>query len=189
MNDASSQSIGRLLDAVDNGEPGAFDRLVAAVYPDLKRIAHFQMSKEMDGHTLNTTAIVHEAFLQMAGGSGRWETRQHFMRAASKVMRHLLVDHARRRNSKKRGDGVRAATLQESIVPGVDNSMAVLALENALQGIREIDPALESVIECRFFAGLSVKETAAAMDTPVRTVERLWQRARGYLVSELQAEE
>jgi len=179
----SPDNIGDLLAAVERGEPGAFDRLVAAVYPELKRLAHFQLARENPGHTLNTTAIVHEAFVRLAGGNGKWADRRHFLRATSKVMRHLLVDHARKRNTGKRGGGARALTLEENRVNGADDAMAVLALENAMKDMRELDPRLEEIVECRFFAGLSVSETAEALDTSVRSVERGWQRARGYLLS------
>lgn len=182
MNDTQAESISRLLSAVEAGEAGAFDRLVAAVYPDLKRIAHFQLASERPGHTLSTTAIVHEAFIRLADSDARYSGRRHFLRAAAKVMRHLLVDHARQRNAQKRGDGVRALTLSEGVLPGVNDGLAVLQLESALEGMTEIDPAFEALVECRFFAGLSIKETAEALDSSVRTVERQWQRARAYLL-------
>ncbi len=186
MNDALSESISDLLTAVERQEPGAFDQLVAAVYPELKRIAHFQLIGERPGHTLNTTAIVHEAFMRLASGRTQWSDQGHFLRAASKVMRHLLVDHARQRNAKKRGDGARALTLEESLHAGDDDNLAVLELENALEDIRKIDPMLEEIIECRFFAGLSVAETAEALGSSVRTIERQWHRARGYLLNAME---
>jgi len=183
VNEMSPDNIGKLLAAVEREESGAFDRLVAAVYPELKRLAHFQLARENPGHTLNTTAIVHEAFVRLAGGNGKWSDQQHFLRATSKVMRHLLVDHARKRNAEKRGGGVKALTLEEHRVESADDSMAVLSLENAMRDMRELDPRLEEIIECRFFAGLSVTDTAQALGMSVRSVERGWQRARGYLAS------
>jgi len=188
MNDASPDSISDLLAAVERDEPGAFDQLIAAIYPELKRIAHFQLLGERADHTLNTTAIVHEAFLRLAGGRAQWADHAHFLRAASKVMRHLLVDHARQRNAKKRGDGVRAMTLEDALLADGDDYLAVLQLESALEDIRNIDPVLEEIIECRFFAGLSVSETADALGSSVRTIERQWQRARGYLLSAMDVE-
>ena len=179
--DANNKNIDALLAAVDRGEDGAMDELVAAVYPELKRLAHFQLMGERPGHTLNTTAIVHEAFVRMVSKEGRWSDRTHFLRAASTVMRHLLVDHARKRSAEKRGGGVPALTLEDHRQSVEDDSVAVLALDNAMKEIVEIDPRLEQIIECRYFAGLSVKETAEALDMAVRTVERDWQRARAYL--------
>lgn len=186
MSDGATDDVGpiaRLLEAVDRGEPGALGALVEAVYPELKRLAHFQLAREGQGHTLNTTAIVHEAFVRMASGEGKWNNRKHFLRAASTVMRHLLVDHARRKRAEKRGAGNAPLVLDEDRVSTGDDSQAVLALDNALRDIADIDPRLEKIIECRYFAGLSVRETAEALDMAVRTVERDWQRAKGYLIS------
>jgi len=178
-----------LLAAVERGEPGAFDHLVSAVYPELKKLAHFQLVNERPGHTLNTTAIVHEAYVRLSVSEGNWGNRRHFLRASSKVMRHLLVDHARKRNADKRGGGAKVLTLEEDRLVNADDSLAVLALEDAIKEIREIDPRLEEIIECRFFTGLSVSETAEALGTSKRTVERGWQRARAYLMSALNIEE
>lgn len=175
-----------LLAAVERGEPDAFDQLVAAVYPELKKLAHFQLADERQGHTLNTTAIVHEAYVRLSGSTGNWTDRRHFLRACSKVMRHLLVDHARKRNTDKRGGGAKVLTLEENRLINADDSLAVLALEDAIKEIGEIDPRLEEIIECRFFTGLSVSETAEALGTSKRTVERGWQRARAYLLSALE---
>lgn len=185
MNTRENSEFGELLAAVERGEPEAFNRLVEAVYPELKKLARFQLAGERRDHTLNTTAIVHEAFVRLSG-SGGWNDRRHFLRASAKVMRHLLVDHARKRNSGKRGAGQRAMTLNEALLPAGDDAVAVLALDDALNSMSDIDPRLEEVVECRFFAGLSVSETAEALDTSTRTVERDSQRARAYLLSALE---
>jgi len=138
--------LGDLLSAVERGEPDAFGSLVEAVYPELKKLAHFQLLGERPNHTLNTTAIVHEAFVRLSGSEGNWTDRRHFLRASSKVMRHL---------------------------------------EDAINNMRDIDPRLVEIVECRFFAGLSVSDTAEALDTSVRTVERGSQRAQAYLLGAL----
>jgi RNA polymerase sigma factor (TIGR02999 family) len=182
-----NSNISVLLAAVDRGEPGALDELVAAVYPELKRLAHFQLAGERPGHTLNTTAIVHEAFVRLASGDGKWNDRGHFLRAASTVMRHLLVDHARKKRAEKRGAGQAPLTLEDDRYATDDDSLAVLALDNALKDIAEIDPRLEQIIECRYFAGLSVNDTAEALGMAVRTVERDWQRAKAYLLKAMDA--
>lgn len=181
MSATGQESLADLLEAVERGEPDAFGLLVEAVYPELKKLAHFQLANERPNHTLNTTAIVHEAFVRLSGGAGNWADRRHFLRASAKVMRHLLVDHARKRNAYKRGGGVKAHTLDENLAKSPDDNLAVLALEDAINHMREIDPRLEDIVECRFFAGLSVADTAEALDTSVRTIERGSQRARGYL--------
>jgi RNA polymerase sigma factor (TIGR02999 family) len=185
MNDSAQDILADLLAAVERGEPDAFDHLVAAVYPELKKLAHFQLAGERSGHTLNTTAIVHEAYIRLSGSAGNWTDRGHFLRASSKVMRHLLVDHARKRNTGKRGGGIKALTLDENQLINADDSLAVLALEDAIKEIGEIDPRLEEIVECRFFTGLNVSDTAEALGTSTRSVERGWQRARAYLLNAL----
>lgn len=178
--------IQEMLDALERGEDGALDQLIAAIYPDLKKLAHFQLAAERPGHTLNTTAIVHEAFLRLAGNNSDYNDRAHFLRAAATVMRHLLVDHARKRSAEKRGAGIAPMTLQDDRFINEDDTLAVLAMDNAIKDIAAIDPRLEQVIECRYFAGLTVNETAEALDMSVRSVERSWQRARAYLVDAME---
>lgn len=187
--DNNDRNVADLLAAIDAGDKQALEELVTLVYPDLKKLAHFQLAGERPNHTLNTTAIVHEAFVRLAGGQSVWTDRAHFLRAASKVMRHLLVDHARKRNAEKRGGGVDALELDEQRVESSDDSVAVLALDIALKDMAATDPRLESIVECRYFAGLTVAETAEALDMAVRTVERDWQRAREYLLKTMQANE
>ena len=179
----STPSIEELLRLVESGDEGAFGRLVDAIYPELKRLAHYQLMTERANHTLNATAIVHEAYERLASNKGQWNDEKHFLRAAATVMRHVLVDYARKRNADKRGNGIAAVTLEEQLHSSNDDSLAVLTLDDAIKDIAKIDPRLEQIIECRYFAGLSVKETALALDTSVRTVEREWQRAKGYLLT------
>jgi RNA polymerase sigma factor (TIGR02999 family) len=181
---ANSTEFQSLLEAVDRDEPGAFDRLVEAVYPELKRLAHFQLANERPGHSLNTTAIVHEAYVRLSHNQG-WVDRRHFLRASARVMRHLLVDHARKVNAKKRGDGEAPLPLDESQVAADDDTLAVLALDRAIEDMRTIDARLMDIVECRYFAGLSVEDTAEALGTSVRTVERDSRRARAYLLNSL----
>ena len=185
-NSDKESDVEALLRAVDQDQPGALDALIAAIYPDLKQLAHFQLAKERPGHTLNTTEIVHEAFLRLASGEKIWNGRGHFMRAAARVMRHLLVDYARQRNTEKRGNGLAAVTLQDDHQFTVDHTMAVLDLDAAIREIAAIDPRLESVVECRYFAGLDVGETAEALGISSRSVERDWQRARAYIVTAME---
>jgi RNA polymerase sigma factor (TIGR02999 family) len=181
--------VDELLAAVNAGNRRAMSDLVAVIYPELKRIAHFQLAGERPGHTLNTTAIVHEAYLRLASGREGWHDRRHFLRAAAAVMRHLLVDRARQRNAAKRGDGIAAVALEDQQLATDDDTVAVLALDDALRDLAAIDPRLEQVIECRYFAGLSVPDTAEALGMAVRTVERDWQRARAYLLRALELDE
>lgn len=183
----SKRDIETLLRAVEAEEPGALDLLIQAIYPDLKRLAHFQLGRERPGHTLNTTEIVHEAFLRLATNDKKgWTGRNHFMRAAARVMRHLLVDYARQRNTTKRGNGMAALTLQDEHSFTADHSMAVLDLDAVMKDMSSIDPRLENVVECRYFAGLSVSETADALGISTRSVERDWQRARAYILTAME---
>lgn len=182
------EEIEELLAAVRRSDDGAIDRLIEAVYPELKRLAHFQLARERPDHTLSTTVIVHEAYLRMAAGSARWVDRRHFLRAAATVMRHLLVDHARQRDAGKRGGGLVPIALGEDAHATDDDGAAVIALDGALRGMAELDPRLEQIVECRCFAGLSVNDTADALGMSVRTVEREWRRAKGYLLRAMEGE-
>ena len=178
----NNEKIEQLLSAIDRGDDSAMAELIDLIYPELKRLAHFQLASERRDHTLNTTAIVHEAYIRLAAQNKSWNNRGHFLRAAATVMRHLLVDHARKRNAAKRGDGKAALALDEGNVVTDDDTVAVLALDDAMKDIAALDSRLEKIIECRYFAGLSVADTAEALGMAVRTVERDWQRARGYLL-------
>lgn len=170
-----------LIKDAEGGDRVAFDRLVGVVYPELKRLAHFQLAKERNNHTLSTTAIVHEAYERLAAQEGPWQDKAHFMRTAARIMRHLLVDYARRRNADKRGAGLAAVTMDADQIQTPADQMALLQLEDALNTMAEIDPRLERVVECRLFAGLTVSETADALEMAERTVERDWRRAKGYI--------
>ena len=184
--DNNKDRIGELLAAVERNEAGALEALTSEIYPELKRLAHLQLARERPGHTLSTTAIVHEAYIRLSSDDRSFTDRNHFFRVASTVMRHLLVDYARRRNADKRGGGVPALTLQEGLVDGTDDDLAVLALDDAIKEIATIDSKLEKIIECRCFAGLTVDETADVLGMSVRSTERYWRRARGYLTVALE---
>ena len=186
--DMSADPLDALLEAVEQGEPGAMDRLVEAIYPQLKRIAHFQLDGERAGHTLNTTAIVHEAFVRLVGREDGWNDSAHLLRAAAMVMRHILVDYARQRNAAKRGHGIAALTLYEDQHESPDDDLAILDLDSAIRDIGTIDADLEQLIECRYFAGLSVSESARVFGVSERTIERRWLKARAYLRTALEPE-
>lgn len=152
------------------------------VYDDLRRIARRRLQAERRGHTLDTTAVVHEAYLRLAENpESTWRDRAHFFAVCARVIRHVLVDHARRRGAAKRGGDAVRVTLREGIVGRSPRIIDVLALEQALQALERHDERLGRVVECRFFAGLTVAETAEALDSSRRTVERDWARAKAYL--------
>ncbi len=175
-----------LLARCSGGEREAFDRLVPLVYEDLRRIASRRMRSERADHTLDTTALVHEAYVQLVDqATATWADRVHFFAVAARIIRHVLIDHARKRGAAKRGGDHARVSLQEGIVSTDGNTVDVMALDQALRRLGERDPRMEKVVECRFFGGMTVEETAEALDTSVRTVERSWTRAKAYLYSEL----
>jgi len=173
-----------LLQRWSAGEDEAFERLLPLVYDDLRAIAHRRLEGERSDHTLQTTALVNEVYLRLVDADDvDWSDRAHFFAIASKVVRRVLVEHARKRDAEKRGGGVTHVQLTPAAA-GEDpreQSLEVLALDRALTALARRDPRLEQVVEHRFFAGLSVRETAEVLDVSTRTVERDWRRARTYL--------
>lgn len=184
---APSGEITLLLQRSTGGDRDAFHELIPLVYSDLKGIARRRLSGERSGHTLSATAIVHEAFLNLVPqADATWRDRAHFFAVAARVIRHVLIDHARHRGAEKRGGSRIRVPLREDLdggkqVPTVD----LLALDAALEALAERDPKLRDVVECRFFAGLTMEETAEAMGVSKRTAERIWTRARTYLYQAL----
>jgi len=164
------------------GDSGAFERLIPLVYDDLRRIAHRRLQAERAEHTLDTTAVVHEAYLRLAENpETTWQDRAHFYAVCARVIRHVLVDHARRRGARKRGGDVIRVPLRDGVADETGGLADFLALEEALRCLERHDPRLVRVVECRFFAGLTVEETAEALGSSRRTVERDWTRAKAYL--------
>jgi RNA polymerase sigma factor (TIGR02999 family) len=168
-----------------NGDAAARDRLVPLVYQELRRLAHHYMRSERQGHTLQTTALVNEMYLRLAGIDGlRWRDRAHFFAMAATLMRRVLVDYARQRARDKRGAGISVTSLDENAIasqPTID----VIALDDALARLATVDPQQSRVVELRFFAGLSVKETAEALGVSPATVKRDWATAKLWLYNEL----
>jgi len=172
---------------VENDE-SAGQRLFELLYDDLKRVARRRLGTEHEGHTLGATALVHETYLKFSGAAaGGWKSRAHFLAIASRAMRQVLVDHARHRTAEKRGGDQVQVTLGTSIgtEPG-SCLLDVLALSEALDRLAQYDERLVRVVECRFFGDLSIEETAVALGSSARTVERDWTRARLYLAHLLQ---
>ena len=161
--------------------------VMADTYARLRRIAHQHLRRYRPGETLNTTAVVHEAYLKLAAEDGGfWTYRNEFFRVVSTVMRHLIVDYARRQRAEKRGGGVLLVTLQDEVPSSERAVLDVLTLDDALQGRAKLDPELERIVACRFFAGMTMEETAGALQRPMRSVERDWARARAYLLDALE---
>jgi len=180
-----SASMSQLLADWAAQDPGALDRLVPLVYDELRRLAHYHMRGERAAHTLQTTALVNEVYLRLAGIKGlQWRDRAHFFAMAGTLMRRVLVDYARRQRRDKRGGGVSVTSLADNVIasqPAVD----VVALDEALERLASVDPQQSRVVELRFFAGLSVKETAEALGISSATVKRDWATAKLWLYNEL----
>jgi len=178
--------ITQLLNQWGNGDQAALDRLMPLVYAELRRMARRHMNQQRPGHTLQTTALIHEAYMRVAGDSGKqWENRTHFFGVAAKAMRCVLVDHARSRRSAKRGGAVRPVTLDEGIHTSGERMAGLIALDDALTDLAKLHPRQSQVIELRFFAGLSVEETAAILKVSPDTVMRDWRAAKAWLEREL----
>ena len=162
------------------------DDLFPIVYEELRRVAHRHMQGELTGHTLGTTALVHEAYLEMARLTHvKWPNREYVLAAASQAMRRVLVDYAVSRKAAKRGGGAIAEELDDAVAMAARRSDELLALDEALHRLAATNDRYARVIECRFFGGMSIEETAVALDTSPATVKRDWTMARAWLNREL----
>jgi RNA polymerase sigma factor (TIGR02999 family) len=190
---AQQHAVTDALGAVRDGAPGAMDHLVALVYAELARIAHRQLGLEAPGHTLSTTALVHEAYLRLVDQTrAQWADRVQFFAVAAHVMRRVLVDYARRHRAARRGGAEWKAVSLDALESAGAGSLAVaeradvlVALNEALDRLAALDVRQARVVECRFFGGLTEAETAAALGVTSRTVTRDWVKARGWLYQEL----
>jgi RNA polymerase sigma factor (TIGR02999 family) len=179
--------ITRLLHAYDSGDRSAFDQLVPLVYDELRRLARSHLRRVPGGHTLNTTGLVHEAYLKLARSPGlRLNDRGHLMAVTACAMRQVLVSRARARLRAKRGSGDRAVELDEDQLGREPDAERLIDLDRALEGLRERDERLARVFECRYFGGLSEEEAAQALGVSLRTIQRGWMRARAWLRAELE---
>ncbi|MEO7997756.1 MAG: ECF-type sigma factor [Gemmatimonadaceae bacterium] len=182
---SAPDTVTRLLADARGGNRDALDALLPLLYSELHQIAERHMSGEREDHTLQPTALVNEAVLRLIGGQSLpYEDRTHFLRAASRAMRHVLVDHANARNAAKRSAGLRV-TLDEQLVSAPTSGIDILVLDDALTRLAAADARCAQVVELRFFGGLSVEETAVALETSPATVKRDWQFARRWLAVEL----
>ena len=174
--------ITELLFACSRGESDAMDRLIPLVYDDLREIARRRLAGERSDHTLNTTALVHEAYVKLVDQSAAgWNDRAHFFAVSARVIRNLLIDYARERRAAKRGGGAIHLPLDDRIEGRDPRTIELLALDEALTALGRHDGRLERVVECRFFGDMSMEETAATLGVSVSTARRDWLRARAYL--------
>lgn len=178
--------ISALLDSGSAGDPSALEQLVPLIYEELRALARRQLAREAADHTLQTTALVHEAYLKLAG-SGRITSRgrAYFFAAAARAMRQVLVDRSRRRNAGRRGGGAVLVTLDDDAASVDAYALELLELDEALNRLAQLSPRQVQVVEHRFFAGMDVQETADALGVSTRTVEADWAMARAWLLREL----
>jgi RNA polymerase sigma factor (TIGR02999 family) len=186
MSGRANRDITEQLQAIEAGTPGALDRVLPVVYEELRILAESFFRAERPDHTLQTTALVHEAYLRLVGSTElEWKSRRHFFGIAAQAMRQVLVDHARRRGAVKRSGG-RAVTLDDDLPAAVAASPDdILGVDQALGRLKEISPRAAQVVELRYFAGLGLEEIAEATDTSLATVKRDWLSARAWLQREL----
>jgi RNA polymerase sigma factor (TIGR02999 family) len=180
-----SKNVTQLLHAWGKGDEAARDELIPLVYDTLRRIARHQLRGERAGHTLETTALINEAYLKLVEQSVSWQSRAHFFGIAARLMRQLLVDYARARQRLKRGGDMQQISLTDAAGIAEDKAVDVLALDDALQILTEVDPQSSRIVELRFFGGLTIEETAQVMGISTPTVERGWRAARAWLQTEL----
>jgi RNA polymerase sigma-70 factor, ECF subfamily len=184
----SSTDVTALLGELTKGNPEAGPKLIPLVYDELRRLADGYMRRERTGHTLQATALVHEAYLKLLGQhSVDWQNRAHFFGIAAQVMRRVLIDHARRHVRDKRGGGKEAVPLDEALVFSPERSSEFLELDSALERLAERDARLAKIVELRFFGGLTVEETAEVVGISPKTVKRDWTVAKAWLHGELKA--
>lgn len=186
MSGEASHAITQLLHAANHGDSNALNHLWSAIYDEMHRLARAQLAREGPGCTLQTTSLVHEAYLRLVGTEPlEWANRRHFFGAAANAMRRIRVDEARKRKGLKRGGGQKQLPLQEDPFGFDDNPVQLLAVDEALRKLEQVDPCKAEVVMLRYFAGLSVDETAAALRISPREVDNEWRFAKAWLHQEL----
>lgn len=175
-----------LLLALRDGDRGALDRLMPQVYEELHRIAHHQLARRGGGGTLRTTGLVHDVYIKLVDQARvEVDDRAHFMALAAQAMRHIVIDEARKRRSQKRGGGWRRITLEDAVLGSEDEEVDVFEVDQALTRLAGFDQRLCRIVECRFFAGMTIEETAIALGVSPRTVDRAWRKAKAWLSREI----
>jgi len=186
MTHASREEVTGLLRAWGDGDQLALEKLMPLVYAELHRLAKRHMGREHAGHTLQTSALVNEAYLRLVDAHGvHWQNRAHFFAVSAQIMRRILVDFARARQNLKRGGGARQITLNEGLVISPESGADLLALDEALEKLAALNPRQSKVVELRYFGGLNEEEVAAALNVSSRTVRHDWSLARAWLYREL----
>jgi len=186
MTQPSSSDVTLLLQRLTDGDQDALDQLIPLIYDELHRLAAFHLQRERVDHTLQTTGLVHEAYLRLVDQKeAQWKNRGHFFAVASQAMRRVLVDYARRHEAVKRGNAVPKIPLDEALAFSQENTHQVLAIDELLEKLALLDPTESKIVELRFFGGLTVEETAEVMDISPATVKREWSVAKAWLPASL----
>jgi RNA polymerase sigma-70 factor, ECF subfamily len=186
---STRQEVTQLLGDWSGGNERALEKLIPLVQPELHRLAHYYMSRERAGHTLQTTALLNEAYLQLTDKTQpQWQNRTHFMAVAAQLMRRIMVDHARARHALKRGAGAIRVTLDEAALVTEERAEELLALDEALEKLAEFDRRRCEIVEMRYFGGLNVEEIADVLKVHPNTVMRDWKAAKAWLYAELTTE-
>lgn len=185
----STASVTELLVRARAGDASALADVFPLIYTELHRLASQQLRQEPDGHTLSPTALLHEAYIRLIDYTRmEWNGRSHFLAVASTAMRRILVDHARSHRSEKRGGALRRVPLESADLPPEERAELLIALDDALGRLKELDVRQARVVECRFFGGMTEDETAEALGIGLRTVKRDWARARSWLYRDIYAD-
>ena len=185
---SSPEEVTQLLGAWSEGDAAALERLMPLVYAELRRMARRHMGQERPGHTLQTTALVHEAYLRLVNQERvRWKDRAHFFAIAAQVMRRILVDHARKRRNPKRGGDATRLSLEQGATVSQERAAEVVALDDALNSLAAVDDRKSRVVELRFFGGMSIEETAQVLGVSPGTVMREWTLAKAWLQREVRS--
>lgn len=179
------QNITQLLAEWRDGNQSALDELYPLVYDELHRLARRYMSRERKGHTLQTTALINEAYVRLVGQKVNWANRSHFFAISAQIMRRILIDHARRHAYAKRGGGAQQVSLEEAATVTPDQSAELIRLDEALTSLAEMDPRRSQVVELRYFGGLNNEEIAGVLNVSENTVTRDWNMARAWLYQQL----
>ena len=186
MTIASQQEVTRLLVRLTDGDRGVLDELLPVVYGELRKLASSYLRRERVGHTLQPTALVHEAYMRLVDQTQvQWQNRAHFFGVAAQMMRRILVDHARAHEAEKRGGEFQKLSLDENIDVSGERDVNLVALDDALNLLAEVDPQKMKIVELRFFGGLSVEETAEVLGVSAPTVKRQWRMAKAWLYGQV----
>ena len=187
LSENHAENVTRLLIELSKGDRGAVDLLLPVIYDELRKLAANYLRRERPDHTLQPTALVHEAYLRLVDQTRvNWQNRAHFFGVAAQIMRRLLVDHARKHNAEKRGQDFQKLSLDENIDRAVERSSELIALDDALRALAEFDQQKARMVELRYFGGLSIEETADVLGVTPTTIKRHWRFAKAWLHGEMQ---